>query len=105
MSIEVANLIVECFGLLCTISGAFWVFNNSINSRIQRVYKRMDERKDEADKTFVRTDVHNLTISYLEQKTDEKFKSTIQVFEIKMDALATSVKDLIVKLNGKIKGE
>lgn len=61
---------------------------------IDRVYERMDERTDEANRTFVRLDVHNLTIQHLEEKTGEKFKTVMEGLNFKIDSLTDVVREL-----------
>lgn len=114
-----AHSIIEIIGIAITLIGAFWKFNEMINKRFEhsqknqtaafnifmenqkksldRVYERMDERNEEAHKTFVRLDVHNMSLQNLEEKTGDKFQHTIQVFELKLEALTKAVNMLMEK--------
>lgn len=101
-SIQIIGLIFQGVALISTMIGGFWIFNNMISSKINRLYERMDEKfkesKDEWEKKereFVRLDVHNITIKHQEEKTDEKFKQIVQVFELKMSQLTDAVKNLV----------
>lgn len=79
---------------------------------VDRIYERMDERQEEIDtkflrhedavnKTFVRLDVHNITIQHLEEKTSEKFKTTIEKFELTIANLTKAIGDLVKKMEEK----
>lgn len=114
-----AHSILELIALIITLVGGAWKFNDMINKRsehsqknqnsafnlfmdsqkksLDRVYERMDERNDEYHKTFVRLDVHNISIQNLEEKTGDKFIHTIQIFELKMDNLTKAVNTLMEK--------
>lgn len=121
MSTEaITSLVLQVIGMLGSFAIVLWKFTESQNRKLEhaiksqnaifslqaeqqtkainRVYERMDERADEANKVFVRLDVHNLTMQHLDQKTDEKFKTTIETFELKMQALTKAVTDAIARM-------
>ncbi len=121
MSTEaIINLIFQLTGTLIAGSIGLWKFSEMQNAKLthaiknqnvllelqkeqltksmNRIYERMDEREVEAHKTFVRLDVHNLTMEHLEAKTDEKFKTTIESFEWKMQSLTKAVTDAIARM-------
>lgn len=76
-------------------SAAFAMQAEIQKKSIDRVYERMDERNEEIQKTFVRLDVHNITLQNLEEKTSEKFKTTIEKFELTIQNLTKVVMDLV----------
>lgn len=121
MNGELSSFILQIIGLSITLIGSLWKMFDYINKRfeherknqsamfamhmeeqkkaINRIYERMDERTEEADKTFVRLDVHNLTVKHMEEKSDEKFKNLLENFDLKIGNLTKAVNDLIARIN------
>ena len=69
----------------------------------QTVFKRLDEVKEMAEKTFVRQDNYNISREYQEKATDEKFKSLLNVMnaqfenvEDKIDAIKALIVDKLM---------
>lgn len=65
------------------------------DDKMRRIYERMDERAAEVEKTYVRMDVHNLTIEHMNQKTDDKFNNIVEKFELKLAELTRAVQKLV----------
>lgn len=124
MPTEIINLVIQVFFLLGAMFFGFWQVLEIISKKIEhaqknqtmalrllednqkfiedsydkkhvRIYERMDEKFTDVEKTFVRTDIHNITINHLEQKMDDKFMSTIRIFELKLDELTREIQKLV----------
>lgn len=122
MSTEaIISIIFQIIGTMIAMAVGLWKYSETMNRKfeherknqstllqmhmeqqtkaINRVYERMDERQEEANKTFVRLDVHNLTVEHLDNKTDEKFRTIVDTFELKMQSLTKAVNELVIRIN------
>lgn len=117
INVPILGLVIQALFLIGSVFAILWKANEKMNEKfthsaknqatalqiqaeaqvkaINRVYERIDEKGKEFEKTFVRVDVHNLTLTHYEQKTDEKFRTTIQTFELKLENLENAVNALI----------
>ena len=122
INVPVVGLIFQALFLVGAVIASLWQFSNMINRRFEhakknsdqalltftqafeeemkRSYDRMDERKAEADRTFVRIDTHNLTIQFQNDKVEERFRTVIEKFDLKLGSLekvVTSALNLLHK--------
>lgn len=76
------------------------------------VFKRMDERhkeileafkaiREECSKSFVRFDMHNMAIENLDTKTTEKFRTTVEKYELQLQNLTKAVDSYAAKVKEK----
>lgn len=62
------------FGVVKFINKKFEDAEEKINTRFSSVFSRMDATKKEATETYVRQDVHNKVVEFLEKNTDQKIQ-------------------------------
>lgn len=102
--IQIWGFVILIVSNIFGLAVAFYKFNEhlkaDIDSKIKRVYDRMDVRVEEIERTFVRQDVHDIEIKNLEEKNTEKFNTTIRMFDLKLDNLTKAVNELISRMNG-----
>lgn len=71
----------------------------------QTVFKRLDDVKDVADKTFVRIDNYNLHKEYQEKDMDSKFKSLMATMTSQFQNVEDKIDELKETLKNNKKGE
>ncbi len=92
---QVLSFLVEFLKFCIALFVAGFGYNKYIQSQIQGVYKRMDDNKKQYYQEFVSKQVHDLEIKHQSEKTDEKFKSMIEIFRMDRDHLEQKADDKI----------
>lgn len=113
------HLILEFLGII-VIPFVIWLFNiqrdhdkqlqelkegmtTKAKDGFQTVFKRMDDIKEIADKTFVRMDNYNIAKEYQEKDIDSKFKSMITVMNGQFENVESKIDSLKELINNKFK--
>lgn len=108
--IQIWGIVLQIIVILGSVAVGFYKFNELISKKIndqgkefdgkiKRIYERQDEKFEEVEKNYVSQSVHDIEIKYLNEKNEEKFNSTIKLFDTKLESLASAVRDLITRLN------
>lgn len=94
------SFVMWLLGFLVTLLGGCWAIFKYFESKLNRVYLRMDENKKQYYETFVQQKVYDAEQRLKKENVDGKFESVIELFNEKIESLRNEIRSLVNNKNG-----
>ena len=99
------NFVVWILGAVATLLGGCWAIFKYFESKLNTVYRRIDENKAEYYKEFVSIRVYESEMRLRKENIDERFQKIVELFNEKIESLRNEIRGLINRENRNHKGE
>jgi hypothetical protein len=86
------SFVTWMLGFLLSLLGGCWAIFKFFEAKLNRVYKRLDERHDEYYKVFVTGAVYDAEVRARKENTDERFQQLVLLFNEKIESLRTEIR-------------
>ncbi len=89
------SFVMWLLGFLATLLGGCWVIFKYFESKLGRVYKRMDENKEQFYKDFVLQSVYEAEAKLKKENIDGRFERVVELFNEKIESLRNEIRSAI----------
>lgn len=90
---ELAN-VFALIGIILGVAGSLFIIYMNLSSKIDRIYVRIDENKEQYYREFVRKESHVIAIENLKELYEQKHDGLENLVKEKLDNLANEIKQL-----------
>lgn len=90
----------EIIGLIFTVVGSIWVYEQYNQRRIDKIWTRMDEKQKLYFETFLKKEIYDNDQKHIKELSEEKNGHLLQFFSDKFLSLEMSVKEVKDTLKG-----
>jgi hypothetical protein len=90
------SFVTWLLGAIIAVLGGCWAIFKFFESKLNTVYKRIDENKAAYYKDFVLIAVFRESNDARKELTDQKFESLIQLFNEKIESLRSEIKNISI---------
>lgn len=92
------SLVLWILGSIATLLGGCWAIFKYFESKLGRVYSRMDENKKQFYEAFLSREVYEAEMRLRKENVDGRFERIVELFNEKIESLRNEIRSLS-KLN------
>lgn len=91
------SVVYWIIGFLVSLLGGCWAIFKYFESKLNRVYERLDENKRGYYATFLSKDLYESEQRLRKEGIDERFQQVVILFNEKIESLRNEIRGLIVR--------